>query len=200
MNLATAHQVAEFATEGARICYATDGEVVPTMLLIAERNGIILHPNPELGERPPIAYAEVMFRVGRLYPWRVVATVSETWIKTWEREEPMVDIRQGQLAKMEEAGDPTVLTALMVLAVDLHNRDDSYSICSTVSHEPGGLVWDVAIDDKGWPEGGMPEMLWDAYMTAIRPPPDLMMPPLALIADVLVESEVATSALVLDRP
>lgn len=203
----TAAEIARMVTDGSRRAFEDNGYVEPTLVMVGENfNGIALHPNPAFSERPPIAYAEVVFRIGRLHPWRMIATSSETWARAYpmpeESEEARRDMRVGGLERRAKAGDPTVDTALVVAVLDLFSLPDSTAILSTARRgDDGTLGWDEDVID-GVPEGDLTEFVLNAYAASPEPPfiVGQGLIPLQIISDVLVEAQLATYARVLEAP
>jgi hypothetical protein len=185
---------AEWFAKGAKEIYATDRELLPTMALLGETNGIILMPSPKLAERPPQAFAEVTYRLGKVYPWRFVVVIAETWVKSFPADVP-TELKQGDLQAAHDAGDPEVHTAIQVYALDVRHPTDSHSITATVKREDP-LEWDV-METPGKANGSMPDMLLDAYMQAPALPGPTATPVLAVIVDALMETGVADYAHVL---
>ena len=186
-------KIAELIDAGGRTAYENDGETNPMLFLFGDaEHGLIVAPNPRLGERPPDMFAEIIFRVGKLYPWRYIACCAETWVRAYspEEQEAARKIRKGDLEAMS-GYDPDIHTAVLTLALDVRDPGHSYSIVSKVDGERPNVTWD-SVPTMGLLDGDMPDMMLRAYRAS--PDSGLPMPPLVLLADVMVAADLALTA------
>ena len=189
----------ETISRGARESYEHDQELMPALFLFAEGNGIALHPNPDLDETVPLCYAQVLYRVGKLAPWRVIGTASEVWKGEFKQDDPVVDqIERGSLEKLASEGNTNVKTAIVSFVIDLDVRARSlFKIDTPHLEDDGTVTWD-SVESKGIPEGDMADLLLHAYDTAPDPPDQFLTRiPLAVICELLVYAEIATAAVLL---
>lgn len=189
----------ETISRGARESYEHDQELMPALFLFAEGNGIALHPHPDLDETVPLCYAQVLFRVGKLAPWRVIGTASEVWKKEAHKDDPSIrEIRRGSLEKAALEGDTSVKTALVSFVIDLDVRARSlFKIDTPHLEDDGTVTWD-SVENMGIPEGDMAELMLHAYDTAPEPPDEFLTRiPIAVICDLLVAANLATVAVLL---
>lgn len=194
--LTTADRIAEFASAGARRCYANDGDVIPQLILVGEGgHGLMLTPHPRWGGHPPDAFAEIVFRLGKVHAWRYIATVSETWMRYAEPGDP--DLERGDLAKAAEAGDERVKTAIVVLVMDLHHPDQSLLHMRIANGQPPTVTWLEEEDHVGEQVGYMPKSLMRAWTEAPRPPVSLPEPPMSVLSEIVTTAGLATVALTL---
>lgn len=199
--LTTAAGVADWIGNGARTCFATEGEVAPALFFVgAMGRGLMMHPGPRYPEgHPTDIFGDMIFRIGGMYPWRFVGCAVETWMRretnpTAMSAAEMADLPRGALEAQALAGDPHVGTALLAFVLDLDHHDDSVVETSRVeSMHP--LSWDIQVM-PGVQLGDLGETFIYAWEQRQVLPDGLPQPPVAMIAELVVASQLASSSMV----
>ena len=157
MNLDDPQAAAERYALMARENYERDGELNPIMAICSEeRTAICLMQGTD---DLPLAFGRTIAMAATILRPSFVVTVTEVWKKSYdgagktEREmrKATGEIQRGDLAKMVEAGDETVQTALMTIAwtmdptqavavIDTVLDDKSYDRVITVGEQEGYMI------------------------------------------------------------
>lgn len=119
-----ARELAEVFSKNAVKLYEDDGEVRPVVVFRGGEREVIAFVNLE-NNAPQV----VVMTIGVLNPLvkaRYAVFVSETWMRSFDRDATHPE--RGELAKMHEAGDTTVHTALLTAAWDLETPTESFTI------------------------------------------------------------------------
>lgn len=173
----------------ARANYERDGELAPVLVLHGkEKAAICLMRGSEV---MPEAYGRVVASGAIVLLPEYVVTITEVWMKTYERDETRAaSVQRGDLERFHNEGDETVKTALMVNVW-------------TMDPTEAATIIDLVVDDKaptkeyvrtiqtGEMEGYMKDCIiasWTFGLTLTPPPielnPDLIAMCLSLGGDV----------------
>jgi hypothetical protein len=127
-----------------------------------------------------------------------VGIAAETWTKTVALDSAE-DVGHGDLERDALAGDPTVDTAVLGMALDFDFAPASHTLSSVMRRNDDGTVTWETDDLPGYPTGEMADMIYHAYAAAKVPEftNGTGLPPMELLCDVLVEVGIATSAMLL---
>jgi len=203
MTKRNAKHYAEWIASSGRKCYEDDHAVRPVLFFIDNENRVVfMHPGPRVEDlHPTDAYAEIVYRIGKVHPWRYIGTCTEAWSQekpaseeemARERIDTPPNWERGTLQKLAEAGDTSVSTTVLVMVVDLKNRLGGCTIMSKVLKEEP-VEWDI-LTTEGDAQGAMVDLIRDAYEQAPEPPEEMPRVPLAMIAEILDISQLAYGA------
>jgi len=194
--LPDAKQIAEWIGGGGQQAYVEDHEVGPAVFLVGPRGeAVVLHLGPRYeGVHPSDAFGDLISRVGKMYPWAFIGTVSEAWVKEADYDD-RGNYPRGRMQELAEAGDTSVRTAVLASVFNLRDPLNSHLRNATVIREDP-LEWTVE-DLPGPISGFIATAVLGGYEHALAPPAGLGLPPLAIIAELITASGLASTAMVL---
>lgn len=155
--MTTAHELADVFIAAAEANYRRDGSLAPALIMITQQRQVYL--GLAATDDVPMTGSAVLASMASAVRPDFVALISEVWRSGVPVDEFDEDnYERGELGRREEAGDASVMTALMVHVLDCKHYETSHLILVT-DH---GDHMDREMDDVGLGQGRVPDLLVSA--------------------------------------